>query len=50
MSPTETTAVETAPAEASSVETTAAAAVATTATAVPSRPSCVSQRERGDTY
>jgi hypothetical protein len=43
----ESTTVETA---ASSVETTTAPAVAASAPAVPSRPSWVSERERGDTY
>jgi hypothetical protein len=48
--PTKTAAVETATAETSSMETTTAPAVPASAPAVASCPSCVSERERGDTY
>jgi len=47
---TKTAAVETATAETSSVETTTAPAVPASAPAVAGCPSCVSERERGDTY
>jgi hypothetical protein len=45
-----TTAVESATAEASPVKSTTATAMAASAPAVASCPSCLSERDRGDSY